>query len=63
LTDDTYSKARFEMVDRQLRKRGIKDVNVLRAMLTVPREEFVPQSSKNAAYTDEPLGIGGGQTI
>lgn len=36
---------------------------MLRAMATVPRHEFVPQASRGMAYADEPLGIGGGQTI
>ena len=33
---------RRRMVDRQLRKRGIRDPRVLDAMLAIPREEFVP---------------------
>jgi protein-L-isoaspartate(D-aspartate) O-methyltransferase len=63
LADNVYMEERAEMVETQLRKRGIKDVNVLHAMATVPRHEFVPERSKSVAYTDEPLGIGGGQTI
>jgi protein-L-isoaspartate(D-aspartate) O-methyltransferase len=51
------------MVEAQLRKRGIRDGRVLEAMATVPRHEFVPAQSRDAAYSDEPLGIGGGQTI
>jgi len=33
---------RQEMVERQLRRRGIRDVRVLEAMSKVPREIFVP---------------------
>ena len=51
------------MVENQIRRRGVKDERVLRAMATVPRHEFVPHASKSLAYADEPLGIGGGQTI
>jgi len=54
---------RQRMVDRQLRKRGIRDRRVLEAMLTVPREEFVPPESRLCSYQDEPLQIGYGQTI
>ena len=32
-------------------------------MLKIPREEFVPEDNRSAAYSDEPLGIGYGQTI
>ena len=51
------------MVSRQLRSRGIRDERVLAAMLEIPREEFVPEDNRTAAYSDEPLGIGYGQTI
>ena len=54
---------RAEMVERQLRKRGIRDERVLRAMGTIPREEFVPLEMRVASYKDEPVGIGYGQTI
>ncbi len=51
------------MVETQLRRRGIRDQRVLAAMLRIPREEFVPPESRFAAYNDEPLQIGHGQTI
>ncbi len=51
------------MVSRQLRGRGIRDERVLQAMLEIPREDFVPEDSRRAACSDEPLGIGYGQTI
>jgi protein-L-isoaspartate(D-aspartate) O-methyltransferase len=63
VTEDPYSAVRTEMLETQLRKRGIKDLAVLETMAQVPRHEFVPEPSKNLAYSDEPLGIGGGQTI
>jgi len=37
--------------------------NVIRAMRTVPREEFVPEEVKPHSYIDRPLPIGYGQTI
>jgi protein-L-isoaspartate(D-aspartate) O-methyltransferase len=54
---------RREMVERQLRKRGIRDERVLAAILSVPRHEFVPPEFAAEAYTDRPLPIGHGQTI
>lgn len=36
---------------------------VIKALLTVPREEFVPPSFRDYAYVDHPLPIGYGQTI
>ena len=43
--------------------RGVHDGRVLAAISKVPREEFVPQDSRAASYTDQPLPIGYGQTI
>jgi protein-L-isoaspartate(D-aspartate) O-methyltransferase len=63
VVEDTYLEQRTEMVETQLRKRGINDAAVLRAMTAVARHEFVPEQSRGSAYADEPLAIGGGQTI
>ena len=51
------------MVERQLRRRGIEDERVLRAMADVPRERFVPEDVRERAYRDGALPIGEGQTI
>ncbi|HSH00499.1 MAG TPA: protein-L-isoaspartate(D-aspartate) O-methyltransferase [candidate division Zixibacteria bacterium] len=58
-----YAEERQRMVERQLRNRDIRDERVLRAMATVPRELFVPDSFKAEAYADSPAPIGAGQTI
>jgi protein-L-isoaspartate(D-aspartate) O-methyltransferase len=58
-----FASARNEMVARQIRARGIHSPRVLEAMTAVPRHEFVPRESAASAYSDEPLPIGGGQTI
>jgi len=39
------------------------DANVIRALSTVHRHEFVPRSQRGAAYENRPLPIGHGQTI
>lgn len=46
-----------------LERRGIRDPEVLRAIRTVPRHEFVPHSLRGEAYDDRPLDIGYGATI
>ncbi len=51
------------MVERQIKARGVRDPRVLRAMLEIPREEFVPQQDRLLSYSDEPVSIGFGQTI
>jgi protein-L-isoaspartate(D-aspartate) O-methyltransferase len=46
-----------------LRRRGISDQTVLRAMEEIPREVFVEPSDRADAYRDSALGIACGQTI
>src|SRR3954470_4746258 len=55
--------ARQRMVDRQLRRRGIEDECVLRAMGEVPRERFLSPEMRSEAYRDGAVAIGEGQTI
>jgi protein-L-isoaspartate(D-aspartate) O-methyltransferase len=55
--------ARAEMVELQLRRRGIRDERVLEAMARVPRDRFVPDSLSAHAYDDGALPIGQDQTI
>jgi protein-L-isoaspartate(D-aspartate) O-methyltransferase len=57
------SVARAEMVERQLRRRGISDERVLAAMGRVPRELFLPENMRRYAYDDSALPIGHRQTI
>jgi protein-L-isoaspartate(D-aspartate) O-methyltransferase len=54
---------RGQMVRVLKRRYEMTDPNVLRAMLDVPRHWFVPSSQQSAAYQDNPLPIGHGQTI
>lgn len=51
------------MVERQIAARGIEDPRVLTAMLEIPRHLFIPPPYDRAAYDDNPLPIGNGQTI
>jgi len=63
LFTSSLADARQQMVDSQLRARGIQDERVLSAMARVPRHEFVAELYRDAAYNDNPLPIGHGQTI
>src|SRR5246500_5406710 len=46
-----------------LRRRGISDQAVLRAMEEIPREMFVESADRGEGYRDSALGIACGQTI
>jgi protein-L-isoaspartate(D-aspartate) O-methyltransferase len=57
------SELRRDMVESQIRRRGISDPLVLEAMVAVPRHAFVPDAIRHAAYGDRALPIGYGATI
>jgi protein-L-isoaspartate(D-aspartate) O-methyltransferase len=58
-----FAERRELMVEQDIAGRDIEDPGVLDAMRTVPRHEFVPPDALDAAYEDQPLPIGFGQTI
>jgi protein-L-isoaspartate(D-aspartate) O-methyltransferase len=60
---DQFQAQRERMVREQIAARGIKDPAVLAAMGKVLRHEFVPDSIKKMAYSDQALPIGLDQTI
>jgi len=51
------------LTSEHIEHRGIRNPDVLRAMRSVPRHEFVPPELMHAAYNDSPLDIGFGVTI
>ena len=57
-----FAGERLDMVESQLRRRGIRDQPVLAAMSKVPRHEFVPRQYWPDAYADHPVPIGEQQT-
>jgi protein-L-isoaspartate(D-aspartate) O-methyltransferase len=59
---DPYAEQRMEFL-LAMRRRGIQDVRVLRALELVPRERFVEPDQVDLAYEDHALPIECGQTI
>lgn len=58
-----FEEARRKLLEKLKRMGYIKSDKVYRAMMRVPREEFVSEDLKFYAYEDRPLPIGYGQTI
>jgi protein-L-isoaspartate(D-aspartate) O-methyltransferase len=58
--DDSVGRMQFMLT---MRRRGIGDAAVLRALDEVPREHFVGTEFHDAAYADQALPIACGQTI
>ena len=58
-----YSAARLNMVEGQLRTNEVTDTALLEAFLATPRERFVPEALRGAAYVDDDLPLGGGRHL
>jgi len=61
--DENFSLERQQMVKEDIVSRGIDNNEVIDAMETVPRHNFVSREQMGSAYEDRPLPIGEGQTI
>lgn len=55
--------ARRMMVDGQIRTADVTAPDLIGAMLTVPRERFVPPALAELAYRDGDIAIGGGRAL
>ena len=53
-----FNKARFNMVEQQVRPWDVLDPRVLNVIGNIPREQFVPEQSRNLAYADTRIPIG-----
>ncbi|MCK2096579.1 protein-L-isoaspartate O-methyltransferase family protein [Thauera aromatica] len=58
-----FEKARFNMVEQQIRPWEVLDQNVLDLLMTVRREEFVPASHRELAFAEVEIPIGCGQVM
>lgn len=58
-----FATRRVMMVDTQVRPSDVTKFPVIDAMLTVPRETFVPESKREAAYMGENLPLGPGRVV
>jgi protein-L-isoaspartate(D-aspartate) O-methyltransferase len=58
-----FEAARRAMIDSQLRTQGVNAEWVLRRMAAVPREQFVPESTRGHAYIDRAVALGGGRYL
>ena len=58
-----FAARRTTMVDTQVRPSDVTKFPVIDAMLTIPREEFVPANRRSVAYSGENLDIGHGRVL
>ncbi len=62
-TASATAEARRTMIDSQLRTSGVTDQRVLGAMMRVPREDYVPEGARAAAYIDRAVPLGEGRFL
>jgi protein-L-isoaspartate(D-aspartate) O-methyltransferase len=62
-TASATADARRTMIDSQLRTSGVTDPRVLGAMMRVPREDYVPEGARAAAYIDRAVPLGEGRFL
>lgn len=58
-----FATRRTFMVDTQVRPSDVTKFPVIEAMLSVPREVFVPDEKREASYVGENLDLGGNRVI
>ena len=58
-----YSARRTVMVDTQIRPSDVTKFPIIDAMMSVPREAFVPRNLREAAYIGENIDLGGGRVV
>ena len=63
MTDSFLAKGKRKKLVEELRRKGITDEEVLRAINTVPRHDFMDPAFLNHAYIDKAFPISSGQTI
>jgi len=58
-----FERARFNMVEQQVRPWDVLDQDVLESMMTVKREEFVPAAHRALAFSEAEIPLGFGQVM
>lgn len=58
-----FQALRTMMVDTQVRPSDVTKYPVIEAMLSIPREVFVPEALRSAAYAETAIALGAGRTM
>ncbi|MGB0661233.1 MAG: protein-L-isoaspartate O-methyltransferase family protein [Mangrovicoccus sp.] len=58
-----FAQRRTMMVDTQVRPSDVTKFPIIEALLAIPREEYVPETSKEAAYVGDNLPVSEGRVM
>jgi protein-L-isoaspartate(D-aspartate) O-methyltransferase len=61
--ENSLERARFNMIQQQIRPWNVTDERVLAVLEDIPRERFVPDAYQGLAYADIEVHIGAGETM
>jgi len=63
MNEMNFERARFNMIEQQVRPWSVLDPDVLGALGSLPRERFVPDAYRRLAYSDTRIPLDHGQTM
>ncbi|HTH27409.1 MAG TPA: protein-L-isoaspartate O-methyltransferase [Sphingobium sp.] len=63
MSDQNFTSMRRAMVESQLRTNDINDPAIIRAILSIPREDYVPAERRATAYIDRPVPLTEGRAL
>ncbi len=63
IAETGFAAARAHMVESQIRPNRVSDLRVLAAMLSLPRERFLPEALASFAYVDDDVPLGRGRFL
>lgn len=63
MTADLFAQQRANMVDSQIRTDDVRGAELLAALRSVPREDFVPEALRAVAYMGAPASLGHGREL
>jgi len=63
MTEQTFTAMRRAMVESQLRTNDVSDIAVIEAILAEPRELYVPETRRSAAYIDRAVPLVEGRAL
>lgn len=63
MSDQNFTSMRRAMVESQLRTNDINDPAIIRAILSIPREDYVPAERRSTAYVDRPVPLTEGRAL
>ncbi|MGC1955450.1 MAG: protein-L-isoaspartate O-methyltransferase, partial [Gammaproteobacteria bacterium] len=58
-----FQRARFNMVEQQIRTWDVLDQRVLDIIRDIPREDYVPEAYRNLAYADTSIPLEDGEVM